>query len=326
MTISYLLRLVCLSFASFFLIHTCLGWLAAAITPAALGLARTLRPRLAAWLLFTLRIAPCALALAWVLGLCVPSYLWFEAEGVSQESVGLICSFIALLGAAIWVISIRRSWRALQQSKHYAASCELQGRQARLRGQGEDVLLVEGKSPIVVLEGLWRTRVVISRQIMEAFSADELDVVLSHERAHRASWDNLKRFLLLLTPDVLPFFRSFATLEKSWSKYTEWAADDHAVQGDQRRAVSLASALLLFARIGVAHTAPALLSHAAEDADLSARIDRLLHVETASEVSRWQRDAVNVSSCLAVGGALAIAILSPQILPSVHQLLEHLLR
>src|SRR5208282_6468912 len=107
MNTSYLLRLICLCFASFFLVHTVLGLVAVACAPLVARFAEGMRARSAARLLLMVRLAPPCLAMAAVLGLCVPSYLWFEPEA-SGERMGIACLVTAILGVLVWAIAFAR--------------------------------------------------------------------------------------------------------------------------------------------------------------------------------------------------------------------------
>ena len=103
----YLLRLLCLCLAAFFVIHSVVGLLVALSGPAAVRIARRMRPRSAGRFLLALRLLPAALALFVVAGLCVPSYLWLEPE-INAEEVGAACLAAAVLAAALWTISTAR--------------------------------------------------------------------------------------------------------------------------------------------------------------------------------------------------------------------------
>ena len=104
MIVTYLSRLFCLCFASFFLVHIALGLAARLAAPAAIRFAERMRPGRAVRFLLALRMAPVSLALFAVLALCLPSYLWLEPESTG-ERVGLACFGMALLGASVWSIS-----------------------------------------------------------------------------------------------------------------------------------------------------------------------------------------------------------------------------
>src|ERR1039458_4432118 len=86
---SYLFRLLCLSMASFFLVHLALGAALSVLAPAAIRLSERLRPQLAARLLLLLRLAPTGLSLLMVAGLLAPSYLWLEPRA-TIEPIGWV--------------------------------------------------------------------------------------------------------------------------------------------------------------------------------------------------------------------------------------------
>jgi hypothetical protein len=323
----YLLRLLCLSFASFFLVYLALALLSIAAAPAAIRVAKRTTPLGATRLLLFLRLLPLALSLLVVLGLCLPSYLLLEPDG-SAERVGLGCLLAALAGALTWAISIVRTLRASARSVEYLRRCRGLGADLRLAGEPLPLCVLEGETPLLALAGVLRPRIVLSRSVLRSLSAEQLDTALSHERAHSVSRDNLKRLLLLLAPDPIPFFRGLSTLDRHWAKYAEWAADDRAVAGDTRRSLSLASALVRIARLGSpARIAPLMASLLAVDDDLSARVDRLLRAGPAHATSRRpRRMALAAAATAAVISLLLVVMLQPAALSSVHHLLEHLIR
>lgn len=322
----YLLRLLCLCLASFFLVHAALGLATRIAAPAAIRLAERMRPRLATRLLLALRMFPLALAVFIVVGLCVPSYLWLE-PGATAERVGFACSAAVLLGVAVWGISIARVLRATAASLRYTRHCQRLGRQTRVPGEPSPVLVVEGEAPLLALAGVIRSQLVISQSVLRALSGEQLDAALRHERAHRTSRDNLKRLFLLAAPDILPFSRGFADLERGWARFSEWAADDRAIEGDGRRSLSLAAALVRVARLGAPpRPSPFLASLVADGSDLSARVDRLLRAKPPQEKPLSGMRALVGSAALLMVGLLVAAMLRPATLYSVHRLLEHLVR
>jgi beta-lactamase regulating signal transducer with metallopeptidase domain len=326
MTLPYFVRLVCLALAAFFLIHMALCLAISLITPTAIRLAQRMTARSAARFLLGLRLFPAGFALLVVAGVCVPSYLWLEPE-TNTEEVGFACIAAALLGIGIWSISIARVLRAMTRSIRFTRSCENAGRKRRLTGETAQVSVIEGAGPLLVLAGILRPRLVVSREVLSALTADQLAAAFRHERAHRTSRDNLKRFLILLSPAIFPFFRGFGTLDRAWAKFTEWAADDQAVDGSKHRSLALAEALVRVARIGVAPQPSALLSSLVADTeDLSARVDRLLHAERPMEKSGPLVPIAVTSTTLVLAGLLTAVMLDPAALSSVHQALEQLIR
>jgi len=308
-TPSYLGRLLLLSGASFFLVQTVLGAFIALLAPVAIRRAGRMRPDRAGRFLLTLRLLPTAFSAIVVALWCVPSYLRFEPR-VADENVGLPCLAAAILGALLFAFAISRTLAALIRSSRYVRRCD--GFQSRV--DGETVWIVNERAGLA-LAGILRPRLLISEAAMRQLSADQLAVALRHERAHRASLDNLKRLLILLVP--LPGFR---ILEQAWAKCAEWAADDRAANGDADRS-ALAEALVRVARLQAGIRMPELVTSLVEaDEDLAQRIDRLL--EPPVYESSRRRGAIALS--LATVLIFSIAI-NPGSLRLVHHLLERLL-
>jgi Zn-dependent protease with chaperone function len=309
MILPYTLRLVVLTLGCFYLIHALFAIAANLLAPWILALAQRRNSSSAARLLLAARLFPPAAAILAVAGICVPSYLWLEPQ-TGLEQVGLGCLAVAFLGAVSWLIAAKRGLRAIVFSIRYARQC-----------------LVHGTPGVFALAGILRPRVLISRDVFRQLSHAELAVALRHERAHAASRDNLKRLLLLLAPDVLPFriLPGLGTLENAWMRFTEWSADDRAVDGDPRRAVSLAGALVRVARMRApAEMSPLATSLVASAGDLEARVNRLLNPAPRAQNSPQVPPAFLAAAGISLGCLLA-AITAPATLQAAHQLLERLI-
>lgn len=324
MNLPYSLRLLCLCLASFFLVHAALGFAAWLASPAAIRLAETMRPRMAARFLFFLRVLPALLAAILVLGLGVPSYVWLEPQA-TQESVSLACCAAALLGAAIWSISVARILHAAVRSSRYTRQCERIGREVVREGVAVATSVLEVEAPLIALAGVIRPQVLISRSVLRALSPGQLDAALRHENVHRISRDNLKRFVFLLAPGIFPLTRSLVALERAWARFSEWAADDEATRGDTGVSLLLAAALVRVARIGAAEQPAVSLSPLiAGDRDLSARVDRLLRGEAAAPAPIWRPSALLSGVAVIATAVVAGAMQWPSILRAAHQILERL--
>jgi Zn-dependent protease with chaperone function len=324
MILPYTLRLLCLCFASFFLIHAALGLAVWTATPGAIRIGESMRPRSGARFLLALRLLPVTLAAFVVAGLCVPSYLWLETNEAT-ERVGLACCAMALLAVLACASSLGRSVRALFLSARQARRCKREGRSDQ--SSSVPVTVMNGDAPVLALAGLIRPRVIVSRGVLQTLSREELEAALEHEHAHRKSQDNLKRLLLFLAPDILPFSRESTRLNQYWARLIEWAADDEATAGDSRRSVSLAAALVRMARMGSAvAVSPLASSFLGNDRELSARVDRLLgFAPIRGNVSRRARAGLTTAAALIATLAIA-ATIRPATFLSVHHLLEQLLR
>jgi hypothetical protein len=296
MTASYIVRLLLLSSASFFLVQLVLGALIAWIAPAVLRRAHGMRPAKASQLLFTVRLMPAAVSIVAVCALGLPSYLKFEPASTSEQA-GALCLIAAILGVLFCGTAIFRAGSAIIRSTVYRS------------GQ------IEG----IALAGILRPRLLISDRARCKLSADQMEVALRHEDAHRRSFDNLKRLLLLLAPAMFP--RQHA-LERMWARCTEWAADDRATGGDPDRSVALAEALVCVARLQSRTGLPPLVTSLIDSGeDLSIRVDRLLNPVSRND-SRARFGALAI-----YGSAVLLAAIgaNPGALRVVHHLLERLL-
>jgi hypothetical protein len=287
-----------------------------------------MNPRAAARFLLTLRLFPGTGAVLAVAGICVPSYLWLEPRGASED-IGAACLAAALLGAMICGVSLARAGSALVASRRYIRDCRQAGEEILIAG--EPVWAVEGRGRMIALAGMFRTQVLISHDAISALAPEEIASVLRHERWHASSRDNLKRLALMLAPDVAPFVRrGFSTIERAWAKFAEWAADDYASMGDPALSMSLASALVRVARIPAGAETPAFLTPFM-DGDFSARVDRLLADPAPVEQERSRSSRVLWAKAFWATAAVAataafLLLLRPATLLSAHELLERLIK
>lgn len=328
MTLPYIAKLVCLSLASFFLIHLALALLVSLATPAALRIAARNQPAWAARFLFSIRMFPAGFGVLVVAGLCIPSYLWLEPKTAASEGIGWLCLCFSLLTAALWLVSITRAWRAAARSMRYLQRCRRNGRKTDLPGEHSPVFMMEEPAALFAMAGITRPSLLISRQVMSVLSADQLAAAMQHERAHWTSRDNLKRLFLLTAPGILPFLGGFAPLERGWARYSERAADDSAVAGDAGRSLSLATALVLVSRLGIARGASSLVSPLlADDDDLPARVQRLLTAQPPADngPGGWLGCLVAGGAVMLFGAVIVIG-LQPALLYQVHRALEHLIQ
>jgi len=322
----YLLRLLCLCLASFFIANALSGMVLLCLSPVAVKIAERARPRTAARLLFLARLSPCLLGIAVVIGLCVPSYLRFEPEA-TMERIGFLCLIAAVLGSVSWVLACVRATRALADSHSCQRRWWSSGYETRLPGAISGALVVQNESPLLAVTGVLRPRPVVSQAVLRLLSSEQLELAFDHENAHAASHDNLKRLLFLLAPDPLPFVRGFAALEQKWAKLCEWAADDEAVQGDPRRAVTLATALVRVARMGISPRLTFLQTSLVNGGqELSDRIDRLLRTKSLGARPSIRSRGSVIYTGLGSIACLASVAACPAILSFVHSLMELLLR
>jgi beta-lactamase regulating signal transducer with metallopeptidase domain len=311
MTPAYLGRLLLLASASFFLVQIAAAALIASFAGAAIRRSSRMRPRSAARFMFTLRMLPAALSGIVVAGLCVPSYLRFEPRA-AEEEVSFACLAAAILGVLFGGVAIARAVVALVRSARFVR--ESAGVESCL--EGEQVWVVK-RSAGLALAGVLRPKLLISENTLRELSSAQIALALQHERAHRASRDNLKRLLIVLAPSL---FSGLRMLEQAWARFAEWAADDEAARTDSDR-FALAEALVCVARLQAGTVMPALVTCLVEgDENLSQRVDRLLETPSFPSPSR-------IGALALTGAALALfsLALNPDSQRLVHYLLERLL-
>jgi len=324
LSLTYTWRLLCLCCASFFVLHLALAVATRLSAGTAVRMAARMKPSSAARFLFFVRISPMMLTVLALIAFCIPSYLWLEPEAAG-EKVGFVCFLMAGLGAAIWALSITRVVSAVSGTVQYLHQCERHGRKIHVPGEPIPALLLADKAPVLAVAGVVHPRLVISKAVLRGLTADQRDAALRHERAHRTSRDNIKRFLILLSPDVLPFLRAFTALERSWAKFTEWAADDQAVEGDSQRALSLASALVHVAKMGSKPKLSYLFSSLMDDdQELTERVDRLLRPQPSPGKPAEVLVPFLTSTGALMAATAAVVLLWPGSLSLVHQALERL--
>jgi hypothetical protein len=301
MTLAYPLRLLCLCLAVLFLVNLAAGTAVTMFAPVAVRLAERLNARRAARFLLMLRFAPAALAALSVGGLCVPSFLWLE-PGTAAEEMGFACLAAALSSVTILAFAGSRTVRAILHSR------------AWVRGEHSNVM---------ASTGIFRPQVLVSRDVLEALSTNQLAAALRHERGHQLSRDNLKRLCIVMAPGVLPFYNGFGTIERAWVRFSEWAADDYAVGGDPLSSTVLASALVRVARMGGRPASFLVTTLIDGPGGLAERVDRLLKGARAEELAG---PAFDVWGTVAFVLAFCVLMLRPGTLGTVHSLLEYLVR
>jgi beta-lactamase regulating signal transducer with metallopeptidase domain len=237
------LSLAVLALAWFAVINLAAGaiaWLWARV------LVRRERPP-AADLLALVRLMPAALPALFVLVVFVPSHLRLEPAH-SDESFGVVLialtltSVLMLLRSSVRLLGVARVARRARRALAAHASTVTAGGRMNAAYELEQFA---GLS----LAGVFKPRILVGSPVRRALTPPELELAIAHERAHLASRDNLKRCAMFCAPDLFGFSSTARALEERWRGETECKADAHAVAGDERRAVLLASALVKAARV-----------------------------------------------------------------------------
>ncbi len=272
---------------------------------------------------FWLRIAPSLTALAFVATVVVPAYLRFEPRNTA-EPLGL---GVSLLAVAALALILRGQARSIAGWRRAARQAGLWMRDAEPFDQPDvpvPVYRIRHSWPVVTLVGVVRQRLFIARQVVDVLTPDELRLVLAHEAGHHGAWDNLKRLVLLASPDALAWAPVGHEAETRWTCAAESRADCYAVRNDPARALTLSAALVKVARLMPAM--PRLhgpVSSLDDGGLLTGRVQQLVHFAPEGRrnpVRRW----------LAIGLGLAIAALllaaTMVLVAPVHYLNELLVR
>jgi hypothetical protein len=191
--------------------------------------------------LLALRLAPVIVALVFTLAVFLPVH-WLYEPPDADERFGLVVRVLALATAALLARSGWRALRALRESARFGA---------RAAGSAVGSLgpaLVSTGLHGITLAGVFRTRILIGAAARVRLTAGELEAAIAHERAHQHAHDNLKRFVMFCAPDLFGMTPAARRLEAAWRAAAECRADSRATEGDERRALDLAGALVKVAR------------------------------------------------------------------------------
>ena len=284
-------------------------------------------PRSRANLLFVARLLPLVLACVVTFGLALPAFLEFE-PGSTGEGMGLRLIALAALGAmalagmAVRGVNILYATQQTQQSwREHAHRIELQGMQV-------PVYRVENAASLVAVAGIFRPRIFVAREIMEALSPDELRAALAHEMAHVSSFDNLKQLLLKVTR-APRWFKALYDTDTDWTNASEIAADQDAL-AEGASVLDLSSALIKVGRLSrpltagepvASHLVPSTCGSALENRVTC--LSEILEGNGTTPVRGVRRGLMFVPAVLITA---AYIVCVNAFLPAVHEALEFLVR
>ena len=239
---------------------------------------RAVRSRLAALapgsrarFLLALTLFPAAAGLV-TAGLAALAWLSFEPRS-TDETPGPVLLALAVTGLA--VVALRAGSAVLEavRTRRVIALFRRSGRE--LGGLPLPAWRAAHPFPVAALAGVWRPRLLLAEQVLGALSPEELDAVLAHEIAHLDARDNLKRLLLVASPDPLALTSTGRRQRSEYLEAAESAADARAC--GRVPATVLARAILKVARLvpagGRLEVAVASFHH---DGSLAARVRTLV--------------------------------------------------
>ena len=289
--------------------------------------ARQIVPAVLSNLLFAVRLLPLILALFFVIGFALPSFLRFEPRATT-EGVGWRLTLLSILGIVVLGrIGIR--WYRIHRATALVRKEWLRGAQKlSVRFGSAPVYSVERAKGVIAVLGTFHPRVFVARSVISALTPAELAAVLAHEAGHVRAFDNLKQLLMKITQPPR-WLRSLKSMDAAWTNASELAADEAALA--QGVAVEdLASALVKVLRMG--QTGPALeiaASHLVPNASCSAvgeRVLRLQHLLNGEVRPASQFKGKRSALIFAVLAAVLYVAAINSLLPFVHEALEWLVR
>ncbi len=294
-----------------------------AASVATLGMARVMsrwpavRSRPSFWL--ALRLLPGATSLLFVLAVFAPAFQRFEpAEAGEAVGFGLAC--LAAAALAVMGHAAVRGAAGLRMSARQARAWLRDSDEVSRPGAPVRIHCVRSDRPSVSLIGVFRPRLFITRPVVEALTEEELEAVVAHELEHRSAWDNLKRLVVLASPDLLALAGAGRRLEARWAQAVEADADRRAGRGESGRRLALASAILKVARLMPAATPhPAPVSDIYSGGPVAARVERLVRPEP-------QKPRLGLLPWTALGFAALAGwwATSAPVLHAIHHLTEFL--
>lgn len=318
MTLSWSVRLLCLLLIVYGLLHATLQMALARCAPLILRRLESAPSRRRERSLYRLQIAPALAAFFIAATVCLPAYLRFEPTYERER----ISGFCVLLASAIglWIAcSLLRGLRIVLRTLRFARTCRRSGQLLQRCGPTPVLAVARTAYPVALL-GFRKSLIIVSADLLaeHRLRPDALAVALDHERSHALHRDNWKLLSLCFLPRVpLPGGDPW---ERAWRAAADWAADDDAVRGDASRSLLLAEAIVRTARAArsIGHPTVIHTALASAEADLAARIDRLLHPRP----TRTQRSAVLPG----IGAVLLLAtIAAVAASPWIYSLSESLL-
>ncbi len=253
--------------------------------------------------LFLLRMLPSLGSIGVVLGVVLPSYLFFEPRRTAEHAGSAFIVFLAVAcalfvaAACRTVASWRETWvveRAWRRAAGHAASL----------GVAVPAYRVPSDMPFAALVGIVRPRLFVSDRFLDDLSEGERRALFEHEAGHLSSLDNLKRTVMRLAPDWLPFTGTGSEIEWAWAVAAEEEADDHAAGHDRAAALDLAGALLKAVRATPVRIASA--SNFCEDTAITRRVERLLEDSPRSD-ARPTAASRSLALKIALLGAMLVA-------------------
>jgi len=300
-----------ITLSSFAFVTAVLSALVTLTAPAAVRRLDRYAPAPRARLLFRLRLLPSAAALLVACGVGLPIYFWFEPKN-TDEPIARTLVVGAVLGAAILIRSAWRGLAALRATNGVLRAWHARARAVTAFDAPLPIFAIEEAFPIVAVLGVARPVLFIAERVLHECSDEEVRAMVQHECAHVAERDNLRRFLIAVSPDLM----GPGPVDRAWSRAAEEAADTAAVAHRPGSALALAEALIRVARLAPGPAMPELASAFHLGGSIQSRVRRLLDGDAGDRIPPAIGPKLAAGLTCLTAAAVVLAA------PVLHQIME----
>jgi hypothetical protein len=246
--VTYVLYGAALAFTWFLALNVSLSLLVAALSSRVSSGIAECAPAVRARILLALRLLPAAASIVFVGGVFVPSFWTLEPRDF-DEAFGITTTAFAVAAVALLATAAWRGAAALRDAGERSRAWLQHAKPMALAGAPAPAYCLDARIAAMTLVGVIRPKLLVTRRLIEALTAEELRAAIEHEAGHLSAWDNLKRLAMRATPDALSLLPGTnGRLEHGWALAAEQAADARAAR-DSRAGLALASALVKVARM-----------------------------------------------------------------------------
>jgi Zn-dependent protease with chaperone function len=312
----YAVRAITVFLSSFVLVYACVFALVRCGWPLWRRLGRSVSARTLANLLFSLQIAPMAVAGMAVALFVAPSFLRLEPHA-TDEGLGAVPLLLATAATLLLGTGVLRAFVAWRRTARASAAWV---RESRIAHYGAPLRVYQTHgSGLIAVSGLRNQKLFVSSDLTAVLDPKELERAIAHEMVHAKRRDNLAKLLVTLCGVA-----GADEIRRAWLHALELTADEAAVTR-KAEALDLASALVKVSR-QQRQVIPELASGLADSspAPLSERVERLLAWHERREQQAWRLRWPAVATCMAL--AIAAVVSYHSILLQVHTFTEWLVR
>lgn len=297
---------------------------------AASGLFAASAPAVRSWLarqqpagrILALRLVPATVSIGIVVALVLPAFAWLEPyrSAAAGERLGTTGFALALGGVCVLMASICRGIHAVWMTRRQMRELYRHASGTREPRSGAKLFISDAPIACVLLDGILKPRLLVSRSVVSRLTNDEFDRAVAHELAHHRARDNAKRRLMTFAPDLVSGTSLARELEAAWKHAAELEADAAAAE-TEAEAVALASALVKVARLAEGKRCLDYGRAAFHDGTpVATRVRALCERETFDAGRVGRGNMLRIAAMLALASSLALG--AGAILPALHRVTE----